>query len=147
DWLKPILLALAAGLLLNLMPCVLPVIPLKVLSLIQQSQADISQGDRYKPVKLAAVFSGGIIVVFVGLAVIMSVFKMLYGQQFQSDAFKLVMLVIIFILSLSMFGIFEVVVPGRIANVNIVREGYLGATGCYTLNRVWDSSCWGWRRI
>ena len=33
------------------------------------------------------------------LALIMSIFQVLYGQQFQSDAFKLIMLIIIFGLS------------------------------------------------
>ena len=132
---------LVAGFLLNLMPCVLPVIPLKVLSIIQQSQTEAASGDRFKAVKLALVFSAGILLVFVGLAVLMSVFKILYGQQFQSNGFKLVMLVIIYGLSLSMFGMFEIVIPGRISNVAVVKEGYLGALAMGVLATLLATPC------
>jgi thiol:disulfide interchange protein DsbD len=141
DWMRPLLLALVAGFLLNVMPCVLPVIPLKVLSLIQQSQRDIEQGDRLKPIKLALVFSLGIILVFVALAVVMSVFKILYGQQFQSDAFKFIMLMIIYVMALSMLGLFEVVLPGKVSNIAVVREGYLGALGMGVLATLLATPC------
>ena len=141
DWFKPILLALAAGVLLNLMPCVLPVNPLKVLSLIQQAQADRESGDKYKAVKLSAVFSIGIVLVFVGLAVVMSVFKILYGQQFQSNAFKFVMMVIIYVLGLSMFGLFEVALPSKVSNIRVVREGYAGALGMGVLATLLATPC------
>ncbi|MBN1845155.1 MAG: thioredoxin family protein [Sedimentisphaerales bacterium] len=140
DWLTPILLALAAGVLLNLMPCVLPVIPLKILSLIQQSQADTG-GDRFKAIKLSLVFSAGILLVFVGLAVVMGVFKILYGQQFQSVAFKLVMLAIVYVLALSMLGLFEVVLPGRLTNIQVVRKGYVGALGMGILATLLATPC------
>ncbi len=136
-----ILAAIGAGILLNVMPCVLPVIPLKVLSLIQQSQADVESGDRFKAVKLSLVFSAGILIVFIGLAIVMSVFKILYGQQFQSDAFKFVMLMIIFVLGLSMLGLFEIVLPGKVTNVQIVREGYLGALGMGVLATLLATPC------
>jgi len=141
DWIKPILLGLIAGFLLNLMPCVLPVIPLKVLSLIQQSQADAESGDRFKAVKLSLVFSAGILLVFISLAVVFSVFKIMYGQQFQSDAFKFVMLMIIFVLGLSMLGLFEIVLPGKVTNVQIVREGYVGALGMGVLATLLATPC------
>ena len=141
QWLRAMLLALVAGVILNLMPCVLPVIPLKVLSLIQQGQADAESGDKYKAVKLAAVFGLGIILVFVALAVVMSAFKLLYGQQFQSLTFKFIMLMIIFVLGLSMLGLFEVILPSRISNVQIVRQGYLGALGMGILATLLATPC------
>jgi len=141
DWLKSIMLALLAGFLLNLMPCVLPVIPLKVLSLIQQSQRDAESGDRFKAIKLALVFSAGILLVFASLAVVMSVFKILYGQQFQSNTFKFIMLIIIYVLTLSMFGLFEIVVPAKVSNIAMVREGYLGALGMGILATLLATPC------
>lgn len=141
DWLRPLLLALVAGLLLNVMPCVLPVIPLKVLSLVQQSQEEAYQGDQYRAVKLALVFSGGILLVFAALAVVMSGFQVLYGQQFQSDAFKLAMLLIVYVMALSMFGIFEVVIPGRLSNLAVVKEGYAGALGMGVLATLLATPC------
>jgi len=139
-WLN-LLAALAAGMLLNLMPCVLPVIPLKVLSLLQQGQAARQSGDRYKAVKLSLVFACGILLVFVVLALMMSVFQLLYGQQFQSSAFKFVMLMIVFVLGLSMFGVFEIVIPGQLTNISLVREGYLGAFGMGVLATLLATPC------
>jgi thiol:disulfide interchange protein len=136
-----LLTAIAAGILLNVMPCVLPVIPLKVLSLIQQSQSGAQTGDRFKAVKLSLVFSAGILLVFIALALVMSVFKLLYGQQFQSDAFKFVMLMIVFVMGLSMLGLFEIVLPGKVTNIQIVREGYIGALGMGVLATLLATPC------
>ncbi len=141
NWLVLILMSIVAGFLLNFMPCVLPVIPIKVLSIIQQGQKDVKAGDKYKPVKLSLVFSAGILLVFIGLAIVMSAFGLLYGQQFQSQTFKMVMFLIVFVLSLSMLGIFEINVPGKLANVNIVREGYLGALGMGALATLLATPC------
>ncbi len=141
DWVKPLLLALLAGAILNLMPCVLPVVPLKVLQLIQQAQKDAASDDKYKAVKLSIVFSLGIVVVFAALAVVMSSFKLIYGQQFQSLTFKFVMLMIVYLLTLSMFGIFEVMLPSKLNNIQIVREGYLGAFGMGVLATLLATPC------
>ena len=141
DWIRAFLLALAAGAILNLMPCVLPVIPLKVLSIIQQAQADKEFGSRGKAVKLALIFSLGIVAVFVVLALVMSAFQLLYGQQFQSIGFKLVMLLIIFVLSLSMLGLFEVILPARISNIAVVKQGYAGAFGMGVLATLLATPC------
>ena len=140
-WIKPLLLALLAGMILNLMPCVLPVIPIKVLQLIQQGQQDAETGDKYKAVKLSLVFSAGIVLVFVVLAVVMSSFKLLYGQQFQSETFKLVMLLIVYLLALSMMGLFEVTLPARVSNIQVVRQGYLGALGMGVLATLLATPC------
>ena len=141
DWVTPLLLALVAGVILNLMPCVLPVIPIKVLSLIQQAQSESGSQDRFKAVKLSLVFSLGIVLVFVVLGVVMSGFGLFYGQQFQSLAFKFVMLMIVFVLSLSMMGLFEVSLPLRVSNIAVVREGYLGAFGMGLLATLLATPC------
>jgi thiol:disulfide interchange protein len=141
QWLKPLLLALVAGMILNLMPCVLPVIPIKVLQLIQQGQQGVASGDKYKSVKLSLVFSLGILLVFISLAVMMSSFKLLYGQQFQSQTFKFVMLMIIYLLSLSMMGLFEVSLPSKLSNIQVVQKGYLGAFGMGVLATLLATPC------
>lgn len=141
DWVTPILLALVAGVILNLMPCVLPVIPIKVLTLIQQAQSEGGSEDRLKAVKLSLVFSLGIVLVFVVLGAVMSGFGLFYGQQFQSLAFKFVMLMIVFILSLSMMGLFEVSLPSSVSNISLVRKGYLGAFGMGVLATLLATPC------
>jgi thiol:disulfide interchange protein len=142
-WFKWLCIALAAGAILNLMPCVLPVIPLKVLAMIQQGQAAKASGDKYKALKLSLVFSLGIIVVFGLLALMMSIFQMYYGQQFQGAAFKLILMLIIFVFGLSMLGFFEVALPGKVSNIEVKQKGYLGTFFTGVLATLLATPCGG----
>lgn len=142
-WFIWLCIALVAGAILNLMPCVLPVIPLKVLAMIQQGQAAKASGDKYKALKLSLVFSLGIIVVFGALAVVMSVFQMYYGQQFQGAAFKLILMLIIFVFGLSMLGFFEVALPGKVSNIEVKQKGYLGTFFTGVLATLLATPCGG----
>ncbi|MBN2064701.1 MAG: thioredoxin family protein [Sedimentisphaerales bacterium] len=121
-----ILLAMLGGLIMNVMPCVLPVIPLKVLSIIKQGQHAKASGDSYKALKLSLAFSAGIILLFAVLGLVLSVFNMAYGQQFQYLPFRMGMFLLVFIMSLSMLGLFEVVLPLRLSSAGAVSSGYAG---------------------
>ncbi len=121
-----VLLAMLGGLIMNVMPCVLPVIPLKVLSIIKQGQNAKASGDSYKALKLSLAFSAGIILLFAVLGLVLSLFNMAYGQQFQYLPFRMGMFLLVFIMSLSMLGLFEVVLPLRLANAGAVSSGYVG---------------------
>lgn len=141
-WLMAILLALGAGLVMNLMPCVLPIIPIIIMTLMKQcAPEEGAPPDRAKSIKIGLAFAAGILVVFAGLAVVMSVFKLLWGQQFQGIGFKFALLMIVYVLSLSMFGLFEIVLPSSIANVSVVRKGYLGALGMGMLATILATPC------
>jgi len=139
---KPIVLALAAGLLMNFMPCVLPLIPIIVLTLMQRCAAGEGQSPtRRQTLPVGLAFALGIMAVFAALAIIMSLFKLFWGQQFQSDAFKFILLLLVFILSLSMFGVFEIVLPARLANLSINRQGYLGVFAMGILTTILATPC------
>ena len=122
-----ILFAMLAGFIMNFMPCVLPVIPLKVLSIIKQGQQAKESGDNYKALKLSLVFAAGIIVLFAILGLLMSGLNMFYGQQFQNFAFKMSMFLLVYVMALSMFGLFEIMLPSSISNIGVVKDGYLGS--------------------
>lgn len=144
NWVTAILLAVAAGLLMNLMPCVWPIIPIAVMTLMQHSSSNISsvsQVNRVKTLKLGLTFAAGILAVFAGLAIVMSVFKLMYGQQFQSNIFKLVLLMIVFVLGLSMFGMFEIALPKKLASINVVKKGYVGTFAMGALATVLATPC------
>ena len=142
DWVTPLLLAIVAGLVMNLMPCVLPLIPVIVLTLMKQCAPEPdAEPDRVKSIKVGLAFAAGIMLVFVGLAVVMSVFKLLWGQQFQGTGFKFVLLMVVYVLSLSMFGLFEIVLPGKLANANVAGQGYFGAMGMGMLVTVLGTPC------
>ena len=107
-----LLLAALGGLILNLMPCVLPVISLKVLSLVSQANED-----RAKIRQLGFSFSAGIVAAFLALALVVVVLKeggeeIGWGFQFQYPGFVMAMAALVFALGLSLFGVYTVRLPG-----------------------------------
>ncbi len=117
-----VLFALVGGAILNIMPCVLPVIPLKVLSLVQQAH-----GDRKLAVLHALTFSAGVITLFVALALALKLFGLFYGQQFQSPAFLISMALFVIALALSMLGVWTINPPQAVYNVDTSHGGYVGS--------------------
>lgn len=98
------LFALLGGLILNLMPCVLPILSLKVLSLSQERDHVMGPAMAYLAGVLAsfAIFA-------VALAGLRSAGEVLgWGFQFQSPAFVLAMATLFFALGLSLSGVFEI---------------------------------------
>jgi len=107
-----LLSALFGGLILNLMPCVLPVLSLKLFSLIKQ--AGESRG---RLLALGTSTTVGILASFWILAGIVAAVKAGggnagWGMQFQSAGFIAFMVVILSAFAMSFFGVFEVWLPG-----------------------------------
>ncbi|MGE9986034.1 cytochrome c biogenesis protein CcdA [Desulfovibrio sp. SGI.169] len=102
---KALLLGILAGLLLNVMPCVLPVLIFKVsgLLLIGGSE-DKRKLRRFREHNLC--FAGGVMTLFTGLALVLGLADMMWGQLYQSQGVLLVMLLIVFLMGLSMLGVF-----------------------------------------
>ncbi len=118
--------ALLGGLILNAMPCVLPVIGLKVLAVV-----DKSGHDRKKVFALNVVYSLGIIIVFLILAGLSVMLNMAWGEQFQSTAFNVCLAALVWVMALSFLGVWEIPIPGFVggseANKLQDKEGYGGA--------------------
>jgi thiol:disulfide interchange protein/DsbC/DsbD-like thiol-disulfide interchange protein len=99
--------AFLGGLILNLMPCVLPVLSLKVLSLIRHSG-----GGSPGAWKQGLAFTAGVLVSFWILAGLLIALKSAgshlgWGFQMQSPGFVLALVFLFFLLSLNLFGVFE----------------------------------------
>ncbi len=107
-----LLLAFVAGMLLNVMPCVLPVISIKILSFVQQAGED-----RQRILALGLAFAAGILVVFLALAVLAVAVGLSWGEQFQSPTFLVAMIGIVFAFALSLFGVFELGVPSAVGGM------------------------------
>ncbi|MFP4053692.1 MAG: cytochrome c biogenesis protein CcdA [Phycisphaerae bacterium] len=107
-------LALLAGLALNIMPCVLPVIPLRILSLVQMAGES-----RRRFVTLGLAFAAGIVAVFAVFAAISAVASeaLNLSAHFQLDVVRLVMALIVVAIAANMFGVFNVVVPTKVASM------------------------------
>ncbi|PPR78977.1 MAG: Thiol:disulfide interchange protein DsbD [Alphaproteobacteria bacterium MarineAlpha2_Bin1] len=106
-----IILAVAGGLILNFMPCVLPILTLKVLSLLDKE----SLGYNY----IRFSFFGnilGIIFTFLVLALLIIIFRFLginlgWGFHFQEPIFTFTVLVIILFFSLNLFDLVQIKLP------------------------------------
>lgn len=123
-----LIFALLGGFILNLTPCVLPVLSLRAFSLINQSQSD-----RKKITINSLVYSLGILFSFLVLAVIIIALKTTgqlvgWGFQFQNPVFVIVMTSVLFVFSLSLFDVFTIMAPEPgVAGKLSRKEGYAGA--------------------
>ena len=121
--------AALGGLILNLMPCVLPVISLKVLGFVNQA------GEETKRVQqLGWAFCAGIVATFLALALAVLLVKSSgeqigWGFQFQYPGFVVVMSALVFALALSLFGVYEILLPGT-SNLGGL-DGREGLTGSF----------------
>ncbi|MFH1497222.1 MAG: cytochrome c biogenesis protein CcdA, partial [Verrucomicrobiota bacterium] len=100
-------LALVGGLILNLMPCVFPVLGIKILGFVNQAG-----GDRRKVTLHGLAFTGGVLASFWVLAGVLAVLRaggseLGWGFQLQSPAFVFAMAVVMLVFALSMSGVFE----------------------------------------
>jgi thiol:disulfide interchange protein len=107
-------LAFVGGFILNFMPCVLPVIGLKVLSFVEQSHHD-----RRRVLTLNLWYSAGLMSVFMVLAVLaagaslgLRSENLAWGEQFNSTGFNIAMSCIVFAMALSFLGVWEIPIPG-----------------------------------
>ena len=99
------------GLILNLMPCVLPVISLKIFGFIQHAGHD-----RRQIFRSGLAFVAGIFVWFIALALLLIGIKAAGGEigwavQFTNPYFVLGMSVIVLVFALNLFGVFEITLP------------------------------------
>ena len=100
--------ALLGGVILNLMPCVLPVLSIKILSLI-----DYSGGDYSKRFIHGLIYSLGVVSSFIILAIILMGLRSLgeevgWGFQLQDPYFITFLIILFFLLGLNMLGLFEI---------------------------------------
>jgi len=102
------LFAFMGGLILNLMPCVLPVISIKILGFVKQSQEDPK-----KIFQHGISFAMGILVAFWILAAVLMILRtggaqLGWGFHLQSPKFLVGLSALFFLLALNMFGVFSI---------------------------------------
>ncbi len=137
-----IIFALLGGMILNVMPCVLPVIPLKVLAIVQQAH-----GSRSRAVLHAMVFAAGIVSLFLILAVVMGVYRavtgqaLTYGMQYQHPWFLITIALVVLALALSMLGVWTVQPPRALTAIDTSGSGLASAFGTGLLATILASSC------
>ncbi len=113
SFLVAIYLAFFGGIILNFMPCVLPVISLKILSFINNSTQSPGK------IRLSGIaFTIGVVVSLLILASVVVIIQTAgkfagWGIQFQNPIFLVLITTLVTIISLNLFGLFEVSVSGK----------------------------------
>ncbi len=107
DLTTAILFGILAGFLLNFMPCVLPVISLKLSALLAGSQ-HVEESKRRKSFREHNLyFALGILLYFGVLSGILGFTGLAWGQIFQKPSVVIILTGVVFALSLSLFGLFN----------------------------------------
>jgi len=120
-------MAFLGGLILNFMPCVLPIISLKLFGLIKYRDSSPGQIFRHN-----IFYSLGVIVTFLILGLAVVTLKSAgqtvgWGFQLQSPYFVAAMIIALFVFTLNLFGMFELGIPGGSLFGNLsIKEGVVG---------------------
>ena len=101
------LLALAGGIILNLMPCVFPVLGIKIMGFVQQAGEDSSSIRKH-----GWVFTCGVVLSLWALVGILFIVRYYgesagWGFQLQEPGFVLFMILLMFVFALNLCGLFE----------------------------------------
>ena len=108
-----ILFAFLGGLILNAMPCVFPVLSLKVIGLVQSNVGGDPVDLKKHRHQHGIAYTAGVVVSFVAIALVLILLRGLgeqigWGFQLQSPAFIAALAIIIFVLGLSLSGVIEI---------------------------------------
>ncbi len=137
-----LLFAFLGGVILNFMPCVLPVVGLKVMSFVQQAGAD-----RKRAFLLNFFYAAGILSVFALLTALAVVFSLSWGEQFTYLPVRLGLTLLMFAMALSYLGVWEIPAPGmaggKVSQDLQKREGYPGAFAKGAFATVLSTPCSG----
>jgi thiol:disulfide interchange protein len=140
-----LVMAFAGGLLLNLMPCVLPVIAIKVMSFIK-----LAGENRWTSLKHGLAFFAGALLSFWVLAAVLLVFRSYgetlgWGFQLQSPLFVGILALALFVFALNLFGVFEMgaSISSAAGKANTSRMGLLGSFSSGILATAVATPCTG----
>ena len=132
-----LLVAFLGGMLLNFTPCVLPIIPLKIMSLSQ------SAGNRGKCFSLGVVMSLGVIGFWLALGALVggaSGFSAA-NQLFQYPAFTIGLGIFIAIMAVGMAGFFSVGLPAWVYAIEPKHDSFIGTFVFGIMTAVLSTPC------
>ena len=128
---KMLLYAFLGGLILNVMPCVLPVIALKILGFVGQAKDDVGEAR-----KLGLIHTFGVLASFLLLALIVVGLRAAghsvgWGFQFTNPYFLVLITALVTLIALNLFGVFEVTAGGRTLDAATALTSKHGARGAF----------------
>lgn len=124
-------LAFLGGLILNIMPCVLPVIALKILGFVNQSKEEPGRVRQ-----LGIVYAVGVVTSFLVLAGLVIGVQQAgraasWGMQFQNPQFLIGMTLLVTLVALNLFGLFEITLSGGAMGAASTLASKEGAGGAF----------------
>jgi len=135
-------LAFIAGLGLNIMPCVWPILPLIIMRIVDQAKSG-----RRQSVMMGLAFCIGILLFFACLAganIILQSFyerSLNWGDHLRNPAIVTALALLMIVMALFMFGIFTITVPSSIASKSGSGKGYAGSVGMGFLAAILSTPC------
>jgi thiol:disulfide interchange protein DsbD len=128
---RMLIFAFIGGLILNIMPCVLPVIALKILGFVSEAR---SEPRRVR--QLGLIYALGVLISFLALAAIVIGVKSAghhagWGMQFGSPVFIVCLTTLVTLVALNLFGVFEVTLGGRALDTAGELAAKHGAAGAF----------------
>ena len=132
-----LLVSAIGGFLLNLTPCVLPIIPLKIMGLSQ------SAGNRTRTFLLGIAMSLGVVAFWMGLGTAIALLAGFTStnQLFQYPAFTITVGVIIALMAIGMCGLFSIRLPQFVYAINPGHDTYHGSFGFGIMTAVLSTPC------
>jgi len=128
--------AVAAGTVLNFMPCVLPVMPFKVQALLRETS-----GTARSRAAAAVALMAGSLTFFILLGAATSAFGLMWGQQFQLPWFRLFLALVLFFAAVATFTGWSWRLPQAVYRVPMAR--HLGAYLTGALAGILSTPCSG----
>ena len=111
-----LLIALIGGIILNVMPCVLPVISIKLLSILNNESSLMITRKSFLTTAIGIIFSFLLLSILL-LSLRFAGISIGWGMQFQQPLFLMIIALVLFLFTLNLFGFFEFHLPHFITNV------------------------------
>lgn len=123
-----LVLAFLGGLVLNLMPCVFPVLGIKILGFVNQSGQD-----KKKVVLHGLVFALGVLLSFWSLAAVLAILRaggqeLGWGFQLQEPGFVFILAAVMLVFAMNMSGVFEFGLSATAVGADLqMKSGFAGS--------------------
>jgi len=132
-----LLTAALGGMLLNFTPCVLPLIPIKIISLSHVAK------DRRQCIMLGLAMFLGVLVFWIVLGTMIALINSFSAtnQLFQYPAFTILVGLIIGVMATGMFGFFSMWLPNFVYMINPEQNTLLGSFGLGILAAILSTPC------
>lgn len=137
-----LVLAFVAGLALNIMPCVWPVLPIIIMRIVDQAK----EGKR-QSIMMGLAFCIGILLFFACLAganIILQSFydrTLSWGDHLRNPTIVTALSLLMIVMALFMFGVFTFAIPSSIAGKSGSGKGYAGSVGMGFLAAILSTPC------